>query len=156
VIRPAIRGDARAIAELEVRAWRWAFGDLVDEGDMPTVAARRARWTTRPLDGAHVAELAGRVVGVVQVGPSADEPGTGRLRGHYVDPAAQGAGVGGRLHDHALAALRDAGFAVATLWVFAANGQAREFYAARGWAPDGGRAEWAGVSELRYRRTLLA
>jgi GNAT superfamily N-acetyltransferase len=154
VIRAATVADAPALAALEVRAWRWAYADLVDEADMPTVAERDARWRERPVDGAAVFEQDGRVVGVVQIGPRDDDPGVGALRGLYVDPAAQGAGVGGALHDHALAALRAAGFAAATLWVFAANGQAREFYAARGWVPDGARGEWAGIPELRYRREL--
>jgi GNAT superfamily N-acetyltransferase len=158
VIRPAVRADARAIAELEVRAWRWAFVDVVQDGDMPTVQAREARWTGEPLDGAWVAELEGRVVGVVQVGPDpqAADGTTGRLRGLYVDPAAQGAGLGAALHDHADAQLRAAGFATATLEVFTANGHARGFYERRGWAPDGDAAEWAGVPGIRYRLTLPA
>jgi len=153
VIRAATRADARAIAELEVRAWRWAFVDLVDEADMPTVDGRTERWRTGPLDGAWVWDQDGRVVGVVQAGPATDEP-AGRLRGLYVDPAAQGAGIGAALHAHALARLQADGFTEAILWVFAANGHAREFYAARGWRPDGGRADGEGGPELRLRRTL--
>jgi GNAT superfamily N-acetyltransferase len=153
VIRGATRADARAIAELEVRAWRWAYGDIVDDADMPDVAEREARWRERPIDGALVWEQGGRVVGVVQIGPAAEDPADGLLRGLYVDPAAQGAGVGTALHDHALAELRAAGFAEATLWVFTANGHAREFFAARGWAPDGAR-DRSEAPELRYRREI--
>jgi GNAT superfamily N-acetyltransferase len=154
VIRPATREDAATIAALEVRAWRWAYVDLVAEEHMPTVAEREARWVREPLDGASVWDQDGRVVAVVQTGARDDEPGVGALRGLYVDPAAQGAGIGAALHDHAVAELAAAGHAAATLWVFTANGHAREFYAARGWAPDGERGVWAGVSQLRYRRTL--
>jgi GNAT superfamily N-acetyltransferase len=143
VIRPAGRADARAIAELEVRAWRWAFADLVEEGDMPTVDERAARWADGPLDGAAVADQDGRVVGVVEVAG-------GELRGLYVDPAALGAGIGGALHDHAAARLGEG----ATLWVFAAHGHAREFFGARGWRPDGGRRDGVAGPELRFRRTL--
>jgi GNAT superfamily N-acetyltransferase len=152
VIRPARREDARTLAELEVRAWRWAYVDIVDERDMPTVADREARWRERPLDGAFVWDQDGRVVGVVQTGPRHDEPGVGALRGLYVDPAAQGAGVGTALHDHAVERLGAAGFREATLWVFTANGQARDFYAARGWAPDGAERV-SEAPELRYRLT---
>jgi GNAT superfamily N-acetyltransferase len=155
VIRAATRADARAIAALEVRAWRWAYVDIVAEGDMVTVEAREARWRERPLEGAYVWAQDGLVVGVVQAGPSPEEPGEGRLRGLFVDPPAQGAGIGAALHDHAVERLADAGFARATLWVFAANGHAREFYAARGWVPDGGRRDGDdGVAELRYARDL--
>jgi GNAT superfamily N-acetyltransferase len=123
---------------------------------MPTIEAREARWTTEPLEGASVAEVEGRVVGVVQVGPEAagGDDATGRLRGLYVDPAAQGAGLGAVLHDHGLARLAAAGFRSATLEVFAANGHARGFYERRGWVPDGDAAQWRGVAGLRYRRSL--
>jgi GNAT superfamily N-acetyltransferase len=157
VIRPATREDAAAIAALEVRAWRWAFVDLVADEDMPTVAGREARWREQPLDGARVWDQDGLIAGVVEIGPSPDEPGAGALRALYVDPAAQGAGIGSALHDWALAALRGAGHAAATLRVFTADGHAREFYAARGWRPDGASGEGPEhVPQLRYRRTLAA
>jgi GNAT superfamily N-acetyltransferase len=157
VIRRARRDDARVLAELEVRAWRWAYIDLVDEAEMPTVEAREQRWRDAPLDGAWVAEVGGRVVGVVQVGRRESDPaGVGALRGLYVEPAAQGAGVGAALHDHAVAALHDAGYAAATLWVFTGNGHARGFYERRGWLADGVAGEWVGVPELRYRLELVS
>jgi GNAT superfamily N-acetyltransferase len=143
MIRPATRADARAIAQLEVRAWRWAFADLVADGDLPTVEEREARWAGGPLDRAAVWDQDGQVVGVVDADAAA-----GELRGLYVDPAAQGAGIGAALHDHAATALPDG----ATLWVFAGHGQAREFFGARGWRPDGGRRDGVGGLELRYTR----
>jgi len=156
VIRPAGRADARAIAELEVRAWRWAFVDVVPDGDMPTIEAREARWTGGALDGAFVAEVEGRIAGVVQIGPEPAEVdgAVGRLRGLYVDPAAQGAGLGAALHDHAVQALRASGFGSAILEVFTANGHARGFYERRGWEPAGEAQEWAGVPSIRYRLSL--
>jgi GNAT superfamily N-acetyltransferase len=154
VIRPVVAGDARALAELEVRAWRWAYVDVVDEQEMITVEDRLERWTARPVEGAFVFEVEGRVVGVVQIGPDPDDPALGRLRGLYVEPAAQGAGVGTALYEHAVAELRRAGFAEAVLWVFDANGHARGFYERRGWRPDGATGTAAEASELRYRQNL--
>lgn len=148
MIRPATADDARALAELEVRAWRWAYVDFVAEEDMITVADRLERWTARGVDGAFVAEVDGRVVGVVQVD---DEGG---LRGLYVEPAAQGAGLGAELHDFALEELRRRGAEAATLWVFEANGQARGFYERRGWAVDGEMRTAADAPEVRYRKDL--
>ena len=156
MIRPVAEGDARAIAELEVRAWRWAYVDVVPEEAMITVEDRVARWTGRPADGAWVAEVEGRVVGVVQVGPDPGDPATGLIRGLHVEPAAQGAGLGTALYEHAVAQLRAAGFAEAALWVFEANGHARGFYERRGWAPDGATATAAEAPELRYRKTLAS
>ncbi|WCB94221.1 acetyltransferase [Baekduia alba] len=154
MIRPVADGDARAIAELEVRAWRWAYVDVVPEEQMITVDARVARWQGRSAEGAYVAEVEGRVVGVVQVGPDGDDPEAGLLRGLNVEPAAQGAGVGAALYEHAVAALRTAGFATGVLWVFAANGHARGFYERRGWTPDGATGVAADAPELRYRKNL--
>jgi GNAT superfamily N-acetyltransferase len=154
VIRPATDADARAIAELEVRAWRWAYADVVAEEDMITVDDRVERWTGRPADGAWVAEVDGRVVGVVQVHPDADDPAAGLLHGLNVEPAAQGAGLGTALYEHALEQLRAAGFGHAVLWVFEGNGHARGFYERRGWTADGATGTAAGAPELRYRKDL--
>jgi hypothetical protein len=44
VIRAARPEDVRAIAEVQVRAWRWAYADIVADEDMPTVDEREARW----------------------------------------------------------------------------------------------------------------
>jgi GNAT superfamily N-acetyltransferase len=154
VIRPVVDADARAIAELEVRAWRWAYVDVVAEEAMITVEDRVARWTGRATEGAWVAEAEGRVVGVVQIGPDPDDPSVGLLRGLNVEPAAQGAGLGAALYEHAVAALRAAGFTQAVLWVFAGNGHARAFYERRGWVADGATATAAGAPEVRYRKDL--
>jgi GNAT superfamily N-acetyltransferase len=154
VIRPATVADARALAELEVRAWRWAYVDIVAEQDMITVDEREARWSTAAIEGAFVAELEGRVVGVVRVGPDGDDPSVGRLRGPDVEPAAQGAGIGTALYEHAVAQLRAAGVTEAILWVFEANGHARGFYERRGWTIDGATGTRAEAPELRYRQNL--
>jgi GNAT superfamily N-acetyltransferase len=157
MIRPARRQDARALAELEVRAWRWSYVDFVAEEDMPAVAERAERWEREPLDGASVWDQDGLVVGVVQVRPGEDgDPRIATLRGLYVDPAAQGAGVGSRLHAHAIALMQAAGCTTGRLWTFAGNGHARAFYETRGWEPDGTEGAWRGVPEVRYRRALGA
>jgi GNAT superfamily N-acetyltransferase len=149
VIRPATADDARALAELEVRAWRWAYVDVVSEEDMITVAERVERWEGRGVAGAFVAELDGRVVGLVVI-----DDDEGMLRGLHVEPAAQGAGLGATLHDHALAELCGLGVREATLWVFEANGHARGFYERRGWAADGATDASAKAPMVRYRKTL--
>jgi GNAT superfamily N-acetyltransferase len=154
VIRPVADGDARAIAELEVRAWRWAYTDVIAEENMITVEARVARWEGRSAAGAFVAEVEGRVVGVVQVGPDPDDPSVGRIRALNVEPVAQGAGLGTALYEHAVATLRAAGHDVGVLWVFEGNGHARGFYERRGWRPDGARGAAAEAPELRYRKNL--
>jgi GNAT superfamily N-acetyltransferase len=156
VIRAATVADARALAELEVRAWRWAYVDIVAEQDMITIEDRETHWSSAAIEGAFVAEVGGRSVGVVQVGPDGDDPSVGRLRGPDVEPAAQGAGIGAALYDHAVAQLRSAGFVEAVFWVFEANGHARGFYERRGWSADGATGVTAEAPELRYRQTLAS
>lgn len=154
MIRPATVADARALAELEVRAWRWAYVDIVAEQDMLTIEEREAHWSSAAIEGVFVAELGGRVVGVVQAGPDGDDPSVGLVCGLDVEPAAQGAGVGATLYDHAVAQLRAAGFAEMVVWLFEANGHACGFYERRGWTADGATRTTAGAPELRYRQTV--
>jgi GNAT superfamily N-acetyltransferase len=148
VIRPATPDDARAIAELHVRAAYRAYGDFLDPGELPTVDEREAQWRAGvPGAESFVFDQDGQVSGVVAVDPE-------ELRVLYVDPPAQGAGVGTALHDHAVAWLRARGATHATLWVFTPNGHGRHFWEARGWTPDGATGELRGVPTLRYAREL--
>lgn len=173
MIRSAMAADADALAALQVRAWARAYADFVpddaiDEGGRER---RRARWREL-LDPGAPAEpdrttlvfVAGpQVAGFASVGAARDEdatPATGELRALYVDPPAQGAGVGAALHDAALGRLREHPFAQATLWVFTENGHGRAFYEARGWTLDDpdviarehGDGWWAPA--VRYRHAL--
>ncbi len=61
------------------------------------------------------------------------------LQGLYVLPNFWGEGVAPRLHDAALAGLRDAGCTEARLWVLEHNERARRFYERRGWRLNEGR-----------------
>ena len=124
---------------------------------MITVDEREARWS-RPaaLEGAFVAEVGGRVVGVVQVGPDVDDAvGRAGLRGLDVEPAAQGAGMGATL-------LRPRGRGAARRRLrrggrVALRGQrprARLLRAPRLDAPTARPRTTAEAPELRYRQTL--
>ncbi|WP_285726987.1 GNAT family N-acetyltransferase [Psychromicrobium xiongbiense] len=57
----------------------------------------------------------------------------------YVDPAAQGGGVGGQLLRAAGERLLELGAHRAGLWVFADNAPSLGFYLRQGWTPDGQR-----------------
>lgn len=171
MIRPATVTDARTLAELEVRAWRWAYVDIVAEQDMITVDEREAHWSsTSTIDGAFVAEVGERVVGVVHAGLGPDvgsvapkvagvaqadpDHPAGLLGVLAVEPAAQGAGLGAALYEHAIAQLQAAGFDAATVWLFDGDGHARGFYERRGWRPDGTTGTIAEAPALRYRHTV--
>ncbi len=165
-LRAAVPGDAEAIAAISVRGWAHAYAEFLDPRVLAgrTVEGQTERWhewlagdDTRTV----VAHVAGRIAGYATVGASRDAdatPAVGELAGLYVDPPAQGAGVGTVLLADAVARLRGGGFTSATLWVFEENGLGRAFYERHGWSADPGGAgregaNWHGPA-LRYRRDL--
>jgi GNAT superfamily N-acetyltransferase len=164
MLRRARPADARALAEVQLRAWWHAYGDYVDHDLLAehTLDRRTARWAeileveeTTTL----VADVGGRVAGFASYGPAREEhaePGLGELHRIYVDPPAQGAGAGSALLAAAEDGLRAAGHRQAMLWVFVRNGLARAFYVARGWRPDDPPVlvedRWS--TEIRYVKDL--
>src|SRR5262245_25785080 len=138
-LRLATADDARAIAEVHVAGWRWAYRDqlpdeLLDDLSVDDREALWAAWFLDPEDRGTVIvacdDDAG-VVGFANAGPSRDEdaPGpTGEIRAIYVLQEVQGTGAGARLMHEAERSLREAGFARATLWVLESNDLGRRFY----------------------------
>lgn len=165
MIRVATPDDAAAVEALRRRAWHRAYGDFVDVEAVLALADGDPvdRWRERLSSGVVrtlVFDAGGRVAGFASAGPS-DESGApldaGSLRALYVDPPAQGAGVGGALLDAAEDHLRERGFRRAELWVFERNEHARAFYERRGWRLDPAsrrRHEPSDADELRYERDL--
>ena len=146
-IREAVPKDARAIAQIHVRAWQAAYrGQLTDdyldglsvddrlEQHRRSLEEPRAGWTT------WVADEGEGPIGFAVTGPSEDADAgerTAEVYAIYLDPDRLGTGMGRRLFEHAVEDLRARGFDVATLWVLESNERARRFYEAAGWAPDG-------------------
>lgn len=128
VIRPAEPADVPAISGLIARTWRWAYADIVPEDRMPTTLQESVDWAARGVSDTWVAETDSVLAGVAAIDRDRRE-----LTTLYVEPAAQGAGVGGALYAHATAQL---GPGTAILWIFRENGQARDFYHQRGWRLD--------------------
>lgn len=140
-IRRAVDADAGAIADVHLRSRRGA-GTAIPPGVHPDEDVHRfVRDVVLPEREAWVAESDGRIVGVLVL--EGDD-----LDWLWVDPSAQGAGVGGALLEHATT-LRPRGLA---LWVFASNAPARGFYERRGWravrTTDGDNEE--GAPDVRY------
>ena len=167
VLRPAIPADARAIAGVSVRAWRHAYADIVEPQALADrdVESQEPRWHELLDEGSGaetwVAQVEGRIAGYLTVGRSTDRDAgsrTGMLHGLYLDPAAQGAGLGTRLHALALERLRALGCREATLWVFEGNELGRAFYERQGWSRDpagaGNEGEGWLAPALRYARRL--
>jgi GNAT superfamily N-acetyltransferase len=149
VIRRATPADADAIAAVQARAWRLAFADILEPDRMPVPSEQGPRLAGHIAGGGevHVFDQDGRIAGfAVLVGD--------QLHALYVDPPAQGAGVGTALLAAAIDVLRAAGHAEAFLWTFEANGLARAFYERHGWELVPGHDDHLGAPEVRYRLVL--
>lgn len=161
-VRPADPVDAPGIARLHHETALHAFaGIFPPEAPAPTVGGLTVDWAGRldagPPQLVTVAEQASGLVGVVAAGPDPDEPGVGHLARLYVLPAEWGRGIGRRLHDAALAHLRDRGHPEATLWVLEANHRARCWYERLGWRPTPARKPTyapANILDIAYRHPL--
>jgi len=165
-IRPALVSDADAIAVVHVRTWQVAYRGLVpqDHLDRLDPAERSVAWADRlraaePPAATFVLEVDRDVVGFVHVSPSRDDDVDGSRVGEvnaiYLLPAHWGRGGGRLLLAAGLRALREAGFADATLWALETNARARRFYEAAGWRPDGatktGEPWGFPLPQVRYR-----
>lgn len=162
--------DVTPIAEVHVRSWLKAYRGLIPDRvlDSLSVEQREAMWReaigrpASPIDRVWVAEQRGRIVGFASSGPSRDEDAdperTGEVYAIYLEPEAQGRGIGRRLFRRAIEELREQGFEAATLWVLAANVRTRLFYEAAGWQSDGTErtltVRESELQEVRYRVAL--
>ncbi|MFC1525913.1 GNAT family N-acetyltransferase [Candidatus Latescibacterota bacterium] len=109
----------------------------------------------------YVAECDGQVVGFLTVGDcrdaDVDTQTTGEIWGIYLSPDYWRKGIGTSLSRYGEGLLRSRGRAVATLWVLEANDQARRFYEAMGFAPDGVTRQvdlGSPLTAIRYRKDL--
>jgi L-amino acid N-acyltransferase YncA len=173
MIRAVGRADVRAVAEIHVAGWRWAYRGMVADEllDSLSVERREEGWRrglARRAAGEDfprmwVADLEGRVIGFAAAGPTEDadaaEP-TGEVYAIYLQPAVVGTGVGRALFAHTVADLRSLAFAQATLWVLEDNARTRRFYEIAGWRPDGTTRteDFHGfpLREVRYRIELAS
>lgn len=163
VIRDATPSDARAIAEVHVASWRWAYRDDLSAEflDGLSVDDRERGWikwlASDPGAGTLVAEERDRIAGFCSFAPSHDDGATERtaeVLTIYLLPEAAGRGIGRDLFASAVDRLRAFGYDRATLWVMASNDRSRRFYERAGWSWDGTtsdhRFDCANVPIVRY------
>jgi ribosomal protein S18 acetylase RimI-like enzyme len=115
----------------------------------------------RPKSAWFVAENdEGAVIGFVTVGPADGDPDRedGEVYALNIDPDHWGLGCGRALLAAGVAALQEAGFAEAKLWVHPGNKRARDFYERAGWLAEQAEREQellgVLVPEIRYRLAL--
>jgi RimJ/RimL family protein N-acetyltransferase len=166
MIREATPDDARAIAEVHVASWRWAYReDLSPEFlDGISVDDRERGWSEWliPHDRAGTFVAQERVVvGFCSFGPSRDDDATEQIAEVltiYVLEDVAGRGIGRHLFASAVERLSDLGYERATLWVMASNERSRRFYERAGWSWDGTTSEHrfdcANVPIVRYAADL--
>lgn len=166
IIRDARLGDAPAIADAHVAAWRVAYRGLVADEILDSEEFHRARldgWTRatsgqmRPGDDPAqrllVSEIDGELVGFAIFGRERDADGRapaaerGELYGLYLHPDVWGTGVADALMDESLRQLSTR-FSASVLWVLRDNRRAQRFCERCGWVCDDGEElvtnTWAG------------
>jgi len=165
-IRRATSHDADALAKVHVDSWRSAYRGLVPESLLAGLDyAKRAQGFRDALaehsEETYLAQENGEVLGFLTVGDCRDDDldrrQTGEIWGIYLAPMHWRKGIGRSLCHFGENLLQSRGCTVATLWVFKDNPQARRFYEAMGFRPDGASKTLhpgAPLEAIRYRKEL--
>ncbi|MBI5105252.1 MAG: GNAT family N-acetyltransferase [Solirubrobacterales bacterium] len=161
------RDDIPAMAEL-VRAADESQAEWAGETPMPTVEEEALEWELRFAAAGSWIEVAEttspptRIVGAAafRAGTVSREdrtpvPGLAHVNAVFVHPSAWRRGIARTLLEHAVEAMRAAGFDRAQLWTLEGS-PAEDFYRAQGWARDGRRDHYPpmGLDVVAYVRTL--
>lgn len=149
-VRVGWADDARAIAALQVRAWRRDYAGLLPADTLDEEQFADA-WTaslTSPRDARNrvlVALERNAVRGFAVTGPAGDpdlDPiAVGEVAELTVDPEHLGQGHGSRLLQACADTLRADRFDIAVLWLATEDDARRTFVTQAGWAPDGAHRE---------------
>ncbi len=152
-VRVAWADDARAIAEVQVRAWRETYAGVVPAEVLDSLPADEfeAAWlqsVARPKEARQrvlVALERATVRGFAAIAPSTDadaNPATdGEVTELVVDPGQRRVGHGSRLLHAVVDTMRSDRFTRATCWMIATNDDLRGFLVDQGWGPDGAHRE---------------
>ncbi len=147
--RVAWTDDAPAIAEIQVRAWRTSYAELLpaellDTLDAGELAQSWASALARPSDARNRVLIAlerAVVTGFALTGPATDpdcDPiADGEVSDLTVDPAHRGAGHGSRLMQACVDTLVADRFTHAVTWLPSTDDATRTFLTAAGWGADG-------------------
>ncbi|PTT14808.1 MULTISPECIES: GNAT family N-acetyltransferase [unclassified Pseudomonas] len=147
MIRDALHGDAKGIAQVHVSSWQSAYIDLMPAEYLASLTAslpnREASWANaieHQESDTLVYEIDGVIIGWISVGPCRDigfqAPGLGEVMAIYILKDHWGKGIGTKLWQAGLKRLSDQGFESISLWVLSANKTAVQFYERLGGKPD--------------------
>jgi ribosomal protein S18 acetylase RimI-like enzyme len=142
-VRESTPDDVPGVRRVARRGWEAAYGDVLDPATIERAleewyAPAFVRESVERADVVHLVAVDesgrdGAVVGYTGGWvPDADDPERGVVGTLYVDPDRWGAGIGTRLFERALDALRGQGVTRVTIRVLAENAVGRSFYESRG------------------------
>ncbi len=100
---------------------------------------------------AALALMQGTPVGMVVVGPWAEDQTIGYVYHYYLEPQARGRGLARELDRYAVFTLRKTGHVSARLSVARSNARARYFYQKQGWRDAGPRLDQPGILFMHRR-----
>jgi ribosomal protein S18 acetylase RimI-like enzyme len=166
VIQRATVDDAPELALVHVDSWRAAYRDLVpvaflERFDYHWREKRFREALAAGVEETYLVRMGGKAVAFLTLGaardPDLDTKRTGEIWGIYVLPGNWRQGIGRTLALEAERILGSRGYEDAVLWVLEGNQQARRFYEAMGFAPDGESRQinWgAPLRAVRYAKEL--
>lgn len=159
--------DSRAIAEVHVRSWQYAYRDILPTDFLSalSVERRQTMWSAslaRGFPEVLVAKMDDQLVGFVAYGPSRSHnatPDSAEIWAFYNAPEVWSCGIGRALWLTARERLIQQDVRSLCLWVIAANQRAIKFYVAAGFVADATPPKHASlggvqVEELRYVQSL--
>jgi GNAT superfamily N-acetyltransferase len=168
-VRVAWADDAAGMADVQVRAWRFRYADVLPPdvlgGLDPQAFAEQWR---RSLTGAKearqrvlVALARSRVKGFAVTEPSSDpdcDPvADAEISEFVIDPEAVSNGHGSRLLQACVDTMRQDRFSRCTVWLSSTDDALRQFLVDAGWAADGAHRELdlEGDGSIRVRQVRL-
>lgn len=165
-ILPAFPEDAPAIVAVHIACWRQNYAGLIEQSALDSIEEsewlfRRQKHLAHPDRIKLIAkDESGNVLGFADAGQARDSvafPDFAEIYAFYVDPAAQGLGLGKKLFAAMKVILVKEGFANFYVKTLGTNSASRSFYEGRGGELAGeGSFEFGGKSypEVAYRYSL--
>jgi ribosomal protein S18 acetylase RimI-like enzyme len=141
-IRPATINDAEGIGYVHSTAWKDTYAGMIDAAFLADLSPEKsaARFRALGMDGLLVLTADGQIVGFSKSGKTLDDdlPSTcGDVHAIYLLKDYQKYGLGKKLLDASIKALRSDGFDMFSIWVLDKNENAIGFYEKYGFAADG-------------------
>lgn len=164
--------DAPHIARIQIQHWREAFGELLGDESLESIAPTSVagQWVeviTRAKDArirTLVALERATIHGFALVhpchDPDADQIRDGEIGEFIIETDSRGNGHGSRLLQACADTLRADGFRRAIWWLNSTDDETRGFAEAAGWAPDGAHRQLAAdngehLKQIRLHTALM-